>query len=327
VKFTLHAAFKTALAGICALLFCCMAGSAHAQAYPARAVTLINPYPPGGGADIVARAIAKELGEQWKQPVLVDNKPGAGTTIAAAYVARAPADGYTLLLSTTQHAVAPALFKSLSYDFLTSLAPIAIVSDSPFFLVVHPDKGASSVSDLLGKLKQSGASMNFASSGPGSLPHLAGAYLNQFTNATATHVPYSGTAPATTALLGGQVDYLFADTSVLPHIGAGKARALAATSPARTPVLPNVPALSESLPGFALTVWTALEAPAGTPRPVLEQINAAVYKALATPALARQFTDNARTVVKFTPEQFAAYKAQEVQKYQKLAREAGLKAE
>jgi len=242
-------------------------------------------------------------------------------------VARAPADGYTLLLSTTQHAIAPALFKSLSYDFLTSLSPIAIVSDSPFFLVVNPEKGAGNVGELIGKLKSSGSAMNFASSGPGSLPHLAGAYMNQLTGAQAQHVPFSGTAPATTALLGGQVDYLFADTSVLPHVNGGKARALATTSAARTPILPNLPALSESLPGFAMTVWTALEAPAGTPKPVIEQINAAVYKALATPVLRKQFTDNARTVVTFTPEQFAAFKASEVQKYQKLARDAGLKAE
>jgi tripartite-type tricarboxylate transporter receptor subunit TctC len=318
----------SALLGACAFTAALLAaGNLHAQAYPARSVTLINPYPPGGGADIVARALAKELAEQWKQPVLVDNKPGAGTTIGAAFVARAPADGYTLLLSTTQHAVAPALFKSLSYDFLTSLAPIAVVSDSPFFLVVHPDKGINSVADLIARLKSTGSSMNFGSSGPGSLPHLAGAFMNQLTGAQASHIPYSGTAPALTAVLGGQVDYLFADTSALPQVAAGKAKALAVTSAARTSVLPSLPALSEQLPGFALTVWTALEAPAGTPRPVIDQLNAAVYKALATPGLRKQFAENARQVVTFTPEQFAAFKAAEVQKYQKLAREAGLRAE
>jgi tripartite-type tricarboxylate transporter receptor subunit TctC len=309
-------------------MVCAMTGPALSQApFPSRTVTIVNPYPAGGGADIVARAVAKELSQEWGQPVVVENRPGAGTTIAAAYVARAPADGHTLLLSTTQHAIAPAIFKSLPYDYLSAFAPIAILSDSPFFLVVRPERGLNSVDDVVRELRQKGGAMNFSSSGPGSLPHLAGAFLNQLTGASATHVPFAGTAPALTALLGGQVDFLFADTSALPSIQAGKAKALATTSAGRSPVLPAVPAVRESIAGFEMTVWTALEAPAGTPPAVINRIHESVYRALALPSMVRMFAENSRQVVQLKPAQFQAFKQAEVQKYAKLARDAGLKVE
>jgi tripartite-type tricarboxylate transporter receptor subunit TctC len=298
-----------------------------AQAYPSRAVTLINPYPPGGGADVLARALARELTETWRQPVIIESKPGGGTTIAAAFVARANPDGYTLLLSTSQHAIAPALFKNLSYDIVTHLTSIALASESPLFLVVRPDRGINSMGDLIAKLKQNSAAMNYSSSGLASLPHLAGAFLNQMTGATATHIPFTGLAPALTALLGGQVDYLFADTSAVPQINAGKVRALAVSSPTRLPSFPDLPTMNETLPGFQFTVWTGLDAPAGTPRAVIDQVHDAVQRALASPAMKKLYLDTARTPSTLSPDQFAAFKAGEVQKYQKLSREAGIKAE
>jgi len=301
--------------------------SAMAQAYPSRAVTLINPYPPGGGADVLARALARELTEIWRQPVIIESKPGGGTTIAAAFVARANPDGYTLLLSTSQHAIAPALFKNLSYDIVTHLTSIALASESPLFLVVRPDRGISSMGDLMAKLKQNSAAMNYSSSGLASLPHLAGAFLNQMTGASATHIPFTGLAPALTALLGGQVDYLFADTSAVPHIHAGKVRALAVSSPTRLPSFPDLPTMGETLPGFQFTVWTGLDAPTGTPRAVIDQVHDAVQKALASPAMKKLYLDTSRTPSALSPDQFAAFKAGEVQKYQKLSREAGIKAE
>jgi tripartite-type tricarboxylate transporter receptor subunit TctC len=301
--------------------------SAMAQGYPSRAVTLINPYPPGGGADVLARALARELTEIWRQPVIIESKPGGGTTIAAAFVARANSDGYTLLLSTSQHAIAPALFKNLSYDIVTHLTSIALASESPLFLVVRPDRGINSMGDLMAKLKQNSAAMNYSSSGLASLPHLAGAFLNQMTGSSATHIPFTGLAPALTALLGGQVDYLFADTSAVPHINAGKVRALAVSSPTRLPSFPDLPTLGESLPGFQFTVWTGLDAPTGTPRAVIDQVHDAVQKALASPAMKKLYLDTSRTPSVLSPDQFAAFKAGEVQKYQKLSREAGIKAE
>ena len=300
---------------------------AMAQAYPSRPVTLINPYPPGGGADMLARALARELSETWRQPVIIESKPGGGTTIAAAFVARANPDGYTLLLSTSQHAIAPALFKNLSYDIVTHLTSIALASESPLFLVVRPDRGINSMGDLIAKLKQNSAAMNYSSSGLASLPHLAGAFLNQMSGATATHIPFTGLAPALTALLGGQVDYLFADTSAVPQINAGKVRALAVSSPTRLPSFPDLPTMNETLPGFQFTVWTGLDAPAGTPRAVIDQVHEAVQKALASPAMKKLYLDTARTPSTLSPDQFAAFKAGEVQKYQKLSREAGIKAE
>ena len=310
-------------------LLCVMAfsGPSQAQSYPTRAVTLVNPYPPGGGADIVARALARELFEIWRQPVIVENKPGAGTTIAAGFVARAPADGYTLLLSTSQHAIAPALFKNLAYDIVTDLSSIVVVSESPMFLVVRPDRGIHTMADLIARLKQSSASMNYSSSGIAGLPHLAGAFLNQMTGTHATHVPYAGTAPALTALLGGHVDLLFADTSAVPQIKGGKVRALAVTSTARLPSFPDLPTVSETLPGFQFTVWTGLDAPQGTPRPVIDRIHATVQAALATPAMQKLFADTSRTTSSFSPDQFSAFKAAEVKKYQALVRDAGIKAE
>ncbi|MBL8386525.1 MAG: tripartite tricarboxylate transporter substrate binding protein [Burkholderiales bacterium] len=312
-----------------ALLLCALLPhlAAHAQSYPARAVTLINPYPPGGGADVVARALARELTELWRQPVIVESKPGAGTTIAAAFVARAPADGYTLLLSTSQHAIAPALFRNLTYDIVADLASIVVVSESPMFLVVRPDRGINTLAELIARLRQSSATMNYSSSGIAGLPHLAGAFLNQMTGATATHVPFAGTAPALTALLGGQVDHLFADTSAVPQITSGKVRALAVTSTARLPAFPDLPTVAETLPGFQFTVWTGLDAPTGTPRAVIDRVHEAVQKALAAPAMRKLFAETSRTTSAITPDQFAAFKAAEVQKYQKLIRDAGIKAE
>jgi tripartite-type tricarboxylate transporter receptor subunit TctC len=300
---------------------------AMAQAFPTRPVTIVNPYPPGGGADVVVRALAKELSQEWQQPVIVENKPGAGTTIGAAFVARAPADGSTLLMSTSQHAIAPALFKSLPYSYLTSFAPITMLASAPFLLVVRPDQRLKDINDVLTQLRQRGSEMNYASAGPGSLPHLAGVLMNQLAGGSAVHIAYAGTAPALTALLGGQVDYMFADSSALPLVQGGKLRALAVTSSGRLGSLPEVPAMAESLRGFELTVWSALEAPAGTPRPVIERIHASVAKALQTPAVIRMFAENSRNVVSMTPEEFATFKAAEILKYQKVAREAGLQLE
>lgn len=312
---------------LAALIGCAAMASAVAQTFPSRPVTIVNPYPPGGGADVVVRAIAKELSQEWQQPVLVDNRPGAGTTIGAAFVARAPADGYTLLMSTSQHAIAPAIFKSLPYNYLTSFAPIAMLASGPFLLVVRTDQRLNSVNDILAQLKQKGAKMNYGSAGPGSLPHLAGVLMNQLAGGNAVHIAYAGSAPATNALLGGQVDFLFADNSALPLIQGGKLKALAVTSTGRLASLPDVPAMSESLKGFELTVWSALEAPVGTPRPVVDRINAAVAKALQAPAVVKMFTENSRVVVNLTPDEFASFKAAEIQKYQKVARDAGLQLE
>lgn len=298
-----------------------------AESFPTRPVTLVVPYAPGGGADILARTVAKYLNREWGQPVIVESRAGGGTTIGAAHVARSKADGYTLLVSVTQHAIAPSLFKQLPYDYLTDLAPVALLSDSPFILTVPERSPLDSLPALLAALKQRGGSMNFGSSGPASVPHLAGEMLNQATGAKASHIPYPGTAPAFTALLGEQIDYLFGDTSVLPSVQAGKVKALAVTTRERSPSLPSVPAVSEVIPGFALSSWVALEAPAGTPPSVISAINASVQKILKDPDLQKSFAETAKTPLFSTPAQYGEFRKAEVEKFRKLTRDIGVKLE
>lgn len=303
------------------------ASTARAQTYPTKPVTIVNPYPAGGGADVMVRILAQELTTQWKHPVVIEARPGAGTTISATYVARAQADGYTLLMSTTQHATAPSLYKNLTYDFLKSFAPVTTFAESTFVLVTRSDLKVDNVSQLMALVKQKGSAMNYGSSGPGGIPHLAGAWLNMVLGANATHVPFQGTAPAFAAILGGQVDYLFADVSVVPQVRSGKVKGLAVTTPKRVSALPDVPTMVESIPGFVVSVWVGLEAPAGTPRPIIDRINASVQTALKSEAAIKRFADVASEPKWMTPEDFAAFKQAEVQKYAKLIKESGAKLE
>lgn len=301
-----------------------LAFTANAQKFPSRTVTIINPYPAGGGADNVARMLATHLSQEWGQPVIVENRPGAGTTIAAAYVAKAKPDGYTLLLSSTQHAIAPLLFNKLPYDYLVNLAAVATLSFSPFILVTPAESEFRTFDQLMQGLKQKGDKMNFGSSGLGSLPHLSGVRLNQAAGSQAKHIPYPGTAPAVNAILGGNTDFLFSDNSIIPLVLSGKVRALAITSEKRAENLPQLPALAESIPGFTVTVWTGIEAPAGTPKPVIDQIHASIVKVLQAPALVKFYSDSARDMKVLNPEEFARFKESEVKGYDKLVKDAKL---
>ncbi len=298
---------------------------ALSQAYPSKPVTIISPYPVGGGGDMMLRSLAQELSTELNQSVVIDAKPGAGTTISAAYVARAPADGYTLLMGVTQQAVAPSLFKNLPYNFVTSLTPVSVFADGPFILVVRPGLRIDNLSQLIALIKEKGDSMNFGSSGPGGIPHLAGAALNKQAGAKVTHVPFTGTAPAFAALLGDQIDYMFADVSALPSIQAGKVKAIGVTTDKRISALPAVPAMSETLPGFVMSSWVAIDAPAGTPRPVIDRLNAAIQKASKSAALTQRYETISTRPLWTTPEQYGAFKAAEMQKYDQLVKEFGIK--
>lgn len=296
----------------------------YAQPFPSRSVTIINPYPAGGGADNLIRTVATQLSQEWGQPVLIENRPGAGTTLAAAHVAKARPDGYTLLLSSSQHAIAPLLFKNLPYDYLSQLTPIATLSFSPFMLVTPITSDVQTVAQLMDALRKRGDRMNFASSGQASLPHLSGVMLNQATGAKATHVPYAGTSPATQAVIAGTVDFLFADNSVLPLIQSGKVRALAITSDKRSDRFPQIPALSETLPGLEVTVWTGLEAPTGTPRSVIDRIHASLLSVMKQPAIVKFFNDTSRDMKILGPEEFARFKEAEVKGFAQLVQKAQL---
>jgi tripartite-type tricarboxylate transporter receptor subunit TctC len=258
------------------------------------------------------------------QPVLVENRPGAGTTIAAAYVAKAKPDGYTLLLSSSQHAIAPLLFKNLPYDYLNQLDPIATLSFSPFILISPINSEYKSLSLLIQGLKKNGDRMNFASSGQASLPHLAGVLLNQASGSNAAHVPFSGTSPATQAVLSGNVDFLFADNSVISLVQSAKVNALAITSDKRSERFPSMPSMSETIPGFQMTVWTGLEAPSGTPKAVIDRIHASVLAAMKHPAVVKFFNDTSRDMKILGPEEFASFKEKEVKGFAQLVQKASL---
>ena len=295
-----------------------------AQTFPSRPITVVNPYPAGGGADNLIRALATHLSQDLGQPVLVENRPGAGTTIAAAYVAKAKPDGYTLLLSSTQHAIAPLLFKNLPYDYLSQLDPIATLSFSPFILISPNNSEYKSLPLLIQGLKKNAGRMNFASSGQASLPHLAGVLLNQASGSNAAHVPFSGTSPATQAVLGGNVDFLFADNSVIPLVQSGKVNALAITSDKRSERFPNLPSMSETIPGFQVTVWTGLEAPSGTPRAVIDRIHSSILTVMKNTSVIKFFNDTSRDMKILNPEEFASFKEKEVKGFAQLVQKAGL---
>lgn len=319
-NFKMHLGLTAAL-----LIGVCITQVARAQEYPSRRVTIVQPYPPGGGGDSAARLLAQELSDIWRQPVIVEPRPGAGTTISAAYVTGTPADGYTLLMSTTQLASAGSLFKELKYDFARDFVPISVFGESPFILVTRPGLKTGSLQELVAAAKA--RSLNYGSSGIAGIPHLAGAWWNKAHGLGGVHIPFQGTAPAFTALLGDQIDYLFGDVSVVPHVQAGKVKALAVTGAKRMAVLPDVPAMSESIPDFALTIWIALEAPAGTPRDVVEKINAAVRRATSAPRLMQAYATAGREPRWTSTSEFAAFKLAEIRKYSALISDIGVKPE
>ena len=303
------------------------ASTAVAQPFPSRPVKIIVPFPPGGSADAAARIIAEKTSEEWKQPVLVENKPGAGTTIAAAFVAGSAPDGYVLYLTgPISHAVSAALYKNLGYDAVSSFAAVARLASAPFILVVHPSVKANSVRELIELARARPGALTYASSGSGAAPHLAAEMLASMTGTKFVHVPFKGTAPALVALLGGQVDFQIADVAAIPHVRAGKLRALAVTTARPSALVPGVPSIAESgVPGFDVPSATGILAPAGTPREIVARINAAINSALATGDVRQRLNAQGFEAAPATPEEFAAFLASEVRKYARIIQEAGVR--
>ena len=303
------------------------ASTAVAQTFPSRPVKIIVPFPPGGSADAAARIVAEKTSEEWKQPVLVENKPGAGTTIAAAFVAGSAPDGYVLYLTgPISHAVSAALYKNPGYDAVSSFAAVARVASAPFILVVHPSVKANSVRELIELARARPGALTYASSGSGAAPHLAAEMLASMTGTKFVHVPFKGTAPALVALLGGQVDFQIADVAAIPHVRAGKLRALAVTTARPSALVPGVPSVAESgVPGFDVPSATGILAPAGTPREVVAKINSAINRALATGEVRQRLNAQGFEPAPETPEEFAAFLASEVRKYARVIQEAGVR--
>ncbi len=305
-------------------------GNALAQTWPAKPVRLIVPYPPGGSADILARAIGQKLGDGLGQQVVIDNRPGAGTAIGAEATAKAAPDGYTILLGTvSSHAINPALNPGLKFDPIKDFAPISLVASIPFALVVHPSLPAKSVKELIALAKARPGSLNYSSAGNGTSNHLAGELFKSMTGTFMVHIPYKGSAPALNDLIAGQVQLMFdLVLTTAPHVKSGAVRAIAVTGRERSPALPGVPTVAESgVPGYEVTAWFGFFAPAGTPAAVVNVLNAETVKAMKLPDLRERLGSQGAEPVTSSPEQFSAYVKDELAKWTRVVKASGMKAD
>jgi len=325
---------KSALRRACALLLAgvaslCLAPAAMAGDYPSKPITIIVPFPPGGTTDVLARTIGQKLNEAWGQPVIVDNRPGAGATIGAALVAKAAPDGYTLLMGAVHHTIATSIYSSLPYDFQKDLAPVTVVALVPNVLAINPSVPARNVQELIAYGKAHPGQLNFGSNGQGTAQHLIGEEFSLQTGVKMVHVPYKGSAPLVTDLMAGQIQMSFDTvTPDLPQIRAGKLRALAVTTARRSPALPDVPTLAESgLAGFDMGSWFGILAPAKTPPGIVAKLNAEIVKILNRPDVQKTFADIGAEKVGDTPPQMASLIRSDTEKYGALARKIGVKVD
>ena len=318
-----------AAAAVSALAPVAVTHAADSLKYPAKPLRLVTGSAPGGGSDFVARTLAEKLSERFGQPVLVDNRPGAGGAIGADVVAKANADGYTLLINTGSGiAVNPAL-QALPYDVKRDFAPVLQVSRAPFVLAVNPALPAKTVIELIQLAKASPNRYSYASSGIGAMSHLAMELFKNMAAVNVVHVPYRGSAPAAGDLIAGQVQLAMNNiVPTLPHVKSGRLRALAVSGPLRSPVLPEVPMVAESgLPGYEAMQWYGVLLPAKVPRPITALLHREITAVLHIPIVRTRLTEEGGDVVGGTPEQFAAYIAQETEKWGRVVKAAGVKAE
>ena len=301
-----------------------------AATYPAKQIRIIVPFPPGGIADTFGRVIAQKLSESWAQPVVIENRAGAGGNIGADAVAKSPADGYTLVMgSIGTHAVNPALFANMPYDPIKDFSPIALVMEAEGLLVVNPASDIKTVGELIERARAEPGVLTYASGGRGTTGHLAGELFNASAKVRVVHVPYKGNVPAITDLLGGQTVLSFATMpTALPYVRNGRLKALAVIGGNRSPALPDVPTLAESgLPGFEVNNWIGLFAPVGTPPDIVAKLNIAVMAIIRTPEIEKRIESEGARVTPNTPAQFAVFVQYETVKWARVLRDAGTKPE
>lgn len=304
--------------------------AAWAQAYPARAVRIVVPFPPGGTSDILARTAAPKLSAEWGQPVIVDNRPGAAGNIAAEHVARSAGDGYTLFITTVGiHAIHPTLYRKLPFDAIRDFTPVTNLVMLPTVLTVHPSIPVRSVKELIALAKKRPGDLHYSSAGSGSQPHLTAEMFKTMAGVDLLHVPYKGAAQQLTDLVAGHVALTFATApSAVPFIKSGQMRAIGVSSGKRASALPDVPTIAEAgVPGYEAVGWNGMVAPANMPAPVLEKIHGTVVKSFQTPDVRNRLISLAADPVTTTPAEFGAYIKAEIAKWAKVVKDSGAKAE
>ena len=324
---------QTRMRNICAGLIAtaialAAAPNAVAQNYPAGPMRIVVPFTPGGGTDILSRILAQKLNESWGQPVVVENRAGAGGTLGTAIVAKAAGDGQTILVMPAGYAGNPSLYKKLPYDQNKELAPVSLLASGPLVLVVHPSLPVKSIKELVAFARARPGDLNYGSPGAGTLPHLSAELFNSMNQIKMVQIPYKGAGAAVTDVLAGRVPVYFMNIlQSLSLIKAGKLRALGVTTPERTAIAPQIPAIAEAgLKGFDMTNWYGMLVPVATPREVIVKLNAEVARILKLPELRSRLAEDGMTVVAGTPEQFAEFLVRETAKFSRVIEAAGIKA-
>ena len=313
---------KNTLLALAALAF---AATVHAQPYPNRPVKIIVPFGPGGFTDVAARILQKELAPALGQPIVIENRPGAGSTIGTDAVAKAAPDGYTLVMISTAHVISPHLYKQVPYDPLKDFTPVMKLAEGPYVLVVHPSLPVKSVAELVALAKAQPGTIDYASSGNGSAQHLVGALFTTMAGVKLNHVPYKGSNQAMNDVIGGQVKVSFVGVpNALPNLNNGKLKALGVSTAKRYAELPDVPSIAEAgVPGYDATIWLGLLAPPGTPRDVVLKINAEITRVLSNPEAKKLMASAGVDVATSTPEEFGALMRSELDRWGKVVRETG----
>ena len=322
-----------AIACLFAPVLACAQGSVHANfnrapEFPTKPLRMVVPLAPGGGSDIVARIVATALSDLWGQSVVIDNRPGAGSTVGTALVARAPADGYTLLVSSSSIAISPALYKNLDFDIRRDFACITLIASQPSLLAVHASVAANSVRELVALAKAQPGKLTYASAGTGSATHLGSELLKYSAGIDLLHIPYKSAGLATNALLSNEAQVLLTNmASVLPHVKSGRIKALGISSLKRSPLATEIPAVAETVPGFEYATWYGMLAPAGTTKNVINRIQTDTARALKTPQLQERLAAQGLEIFGSSPPEFERFLGSQIAKWDKVIRSAGIRAE